>query len=397
MVHICFPLHDPKGTYSKYVGVAMYSLLKNTGAAVTIHLLHDDTVTEAIKKNLETVVSEFHQRILFYEIDTRKIEKYSDIVRQFTVGTLFRLYVLELLPSEIDKIIYLDADLLIHMDIEKLWKIDMKGYLVAARMYAESDYWMVCDGLVAKEQYFNAGVLVMNLKRIRASHDLLQETMKFFQKYPNPKFADNDALNFIFRGAVLPLDSCYNCLTIHLRQKGHMLAPCIYHFAGDFINVEEMEAFDKLFFKYLVHTPWGESKAVLDDFLSIMKYESLVMRSFQSVLSRLSQPGCKIILFGAKSKLKDSLLTFLKILPERDYLVDNDKTLQGEVLDGLKVFPPAQLLLEEKGKFFIIVLSKNYYSDIRRQLISYGMEEYKDFHNGMILLQQNQKGYAIYR
>ena len=397
MVHICFALHDPKGTYSKYVGVAMYSLLENTGSTVTIHLLHDGTVTEEIKKNLGTMVSGFHQRIAFYEIDTKEIEKYSDIVKHYTLGTLFRLYILELLPSEIEKIIYLDADLLIHMDIEKLWNIDMQGYSVAARMYAEPDYWMVCDGLVAKRQYFNAGVLVMDLKRIRETHNLLEETMDFFQKYPNPRFPDNDALNFIFRGNVLPLDSCYNSFTVHLRQKDHMLAPYIYHFAGDFINMEQPEEMDRLFFQYLGKTPWATYENLIHIFAPQLQRKGRQIEIYQKfVCKMIRNPNVKKIIFGASSVLRKDLFRFISLNAKTDYYIDNSSSLQGKTIDGVKVYPVESLLKETKGEFVVLIASQKYYADMRYQLEQYDLEENNDFFDARMLLTQNQGGYADY-
>ena len=46
MVHVSYAMTDKNGTYSKYIGAFMCSLFERTNSWVTIHLLHDDTLTE---------------------------------------------------------------------------------------------------------------------------------------------------------------------------------------------------------------------------------------------------------------------------------------------------------------------------------------------------------------
>ncbi len=46
MIHVCFSLYDASGAYSKYTGTAICSVLENTKENITIHLLHDSTLTE---------------------------------------------------------------------------------------------------------------------------------------------------------------------------------------------------------------------------------------------------------------------------------------------------------------------------------------------------------------
>lgn len=46
MIHVCYALYDKNGKYSKLTGTSICSLFENTKAWVTIHLLHDHTLTE---------------------------------------------------------------------------------------------------------------------------------------------------------------------------------------------------------------------------------------------------------------------------------------------------------------------------------------------------------------
>lgn len=49
---------------------------------------------------------------------------------RFTIGAMFRLMLPEVLPN-LNKIIYLDADIFVNTDIKELWDIDMTNYYFA--------------------------------------------------------------------------------------------------------------------------------------------------------------------------------------------------------------------------------------------------------------------------
>ncbi len=54
MIHVCFGLYDPYGTYSKYLGVAICSLFVKAGdEPVTVHIIHDSTLSEENKEKFQ--------------------------------------------------------------------------------------------------------------------------------------------------------------------------------------------------------------------------------------------------------------------------------------------------------------------------------------------------------
>jgi lipopolysaccharide biosynthesis glycosyltransferase len=184
-----------------------------------------------------------------------------------TAATLLRL----LLPSvlkDIDRVVYLDCDLVVLKDITTLYDTDLLGFPLAACL----DFWLtggppfappivgwgvedwqkfLCDvvRLVDFKAYFNAGVLVMDLKRFRntglihAAEDFLEQT-----KYKTV-YVDQDALNHVVNGEFVRLDSRWNVLG-NRRESGFNNAdrdnataaplplsdsdPWIIHYAGPY-------------------------------------------------------------------------------------------------------------------------------------------------------------------
>ena len=131
MIHVCFGLHDGNGRYSKFVGTTMASIFDNTTAEVTIHILHDDSLTDDNREKFFRLAERYNRRVKFYNVDELCAddiaylhEKLAEAVkRRFGIGAFYRLLIRKLFDG--DKIIYLDADIIVNLDIAELWRVDL--------------------------------------------------------------------------------------------------------------------------------------------------------------------------------------------------------------------------------------------------------------------------------
>lgn len=403
MIHVCFALYDPYGTYSKYLGAAVCSLFVNVGdAPVTVHILHDDTLSCANRKRFEHLAQKYQKNLVFHEIDTSAFQSVKHMAGSFTIGTLFRLKIPEVMPETIDRVIYLDCDLIVHLNVSELWNLDMDTYALAACIDAavESDKgfgsypWMKKIKETEGRHYFNAGVMVMNLKRIRAMGNFFQTCMGFLREYPKVKFSDQDALNYLLGDQVLYLDKRYNTFSIHLSDvtKDNMDAG-IYHFPGDSANWEANRNVDRLFMHYLLLTEWGDGAELYPYLQSWITGEAAKVSVLQCFLQHaLQEDSLHIILFGANSILLDKVEQFVP-RKRMAYILDNNQALQGKKVHGLPVYAPAHLAEERKGSFAVIVMSKKHYDAIARQLSDMGFTENTDFYDARALLSERDGGY----
>lgn len=399
MIHVCFAITDPKGTYSKYTGTAICSLLENTKSPVTIHIIHDENLSEENKSRFISLTKKYDSEVCFYQIDSDIFEDCPQKER-FTVGTFFRLKSPGILPKSIEKIIYLDSDLIVNLDIRELWETDIEENVLAAvpdSFHGGTVFVRAVEsGLLSREEYFNSGVLVVNLRKMREKYDWLGEVLSFLEKYPFVGYPDQDATNYIFRGKIFTLDERFNFLTSDLRGKNLGTGEMIYHFAGDAVNVEEMEAFDRLFFHYLFMTPWGKSEELLRYFSAHISFRREKIICYQSLIRKVTTPGTKKILFGAKSVLHKMVFDLFRFDPIHDYLVDNNPAMHGQKINGLTIFPPERIKSESREKILVLVSSIDYYDEIKSQLKTYGLTEDTDFFDVRRLLLQNQGGYYLY-
>ena len=182
IIHIAFGLYDKDGMYSKYVATTMISLFKNTKYSVCVHILHDETLSEKRKNLLLDIANKYDQLIEFHLISI------DETIRNLhkNVGMFYRLFIFE--KCNVDKIIYLDGDILVTKDIYDLWKIDITDYYCAVvkdikktrENIINTNYYRSIG--INYELYFNSGVIYFNCKLIKEKFNIRKEVKNFFKK-----------------------------------------------------------------------------------------------------------------------------------------------------------------------------------------------------------------------
>ncbi|HEX4416115.1 MAG TPA: glycosyltransferase family 8 protein, partial [Lacipirellulaceae bacterium] len=156
-----------------------------------------------------------------------------------SAATYFRLLMPEILPREIERVIYLDADLLVRRDIGELWDVPMHGHATLAGQDFTAP-WMDASvvfpnvnlakklvsavtpvpnyrelGIAANSAYFNAGVLVVDLNRWRREKLAEKCLACLRQNREHVLFWDQYALNVV-------LHDCWGQLDLRWNQAAHV-------------------------------------------------------------------------------------------------------------------------------------------------------------------------------
>ena len=131
---------------------------------------------------------------------------------RYTEAASFRLLLPELLP-EYDSIVYIDCDVIVRQDVGRLFRETDLGdnYLgvvfeAPIEQQAERFRALGCD----PDRYFNSGFLLMNLKQMR--QEKVSDKLLEACRVPYLEFPDQDALNQVCQGRVLPLSPVYNSI-----------------------------------------------------------------------------------------------------------------------------------------------------------------------------------------
>lgn len=267
--------------YAQHTAVAMTSVLVNTKVPQKIQFyLIDDEIKDENKEKIRKTVQNLGGSVEFIKIKNSRLED-CYVSGELSRASYFRLDIANILDETINKIIYLDCDLLVYDDIEKMWQLDMGGKAVAAtcdlgimasaRVRKQKNHFI---GLPFDAPYFNAGVLMMDLTKWRQGNyaeDIIALATQ--NKYPNH---DQDALNKFFmnnwqeiplRWDVIPpvFNLFLKIITKpDLRKKAieAKLNPAIFHYAGGYKpwEYEIHKGFNDKYYEYLKLTEFKDAK-----------------------------------------------------------------------------------------------------------------------------------------
>ena len=382
MIHVCFCFHDKTGHYCKFTGTTMLSLFENTYSEVTVHILHDNTLTPDNRDKFIYLAGRYGQLVKFYNVEKLCADKLAEFMKLFpamqtsrvTSAGFFKFLIPDVLSNEISKCIYLDSDLIINIDIKELWKINLANKPVAAANEIElvgapwiiPKRYLVKNEYVAYEDYFNSGVIVMDLNSLRQSEKLIMEGIRFRGEHPCD-FFDQDIWNYLFSKNYLKLSRKFNFFVDQAR-KTSQICPAIYHYVSITLKLDMNDAFNQLWLNHLVKTPWFDADIVCNIYKSIVELETIHlgrMREFSSLMSG------KIRTFVVNKGNLDRVKEDFFIRDDEEIIITEENELHQDLIDKMKN-------LREENIFFVAV------PNIYKELKDAGLVENKDFFNAFL-------------
>lgn len=207
--------------YMPFLAVSIQSLVDHASEEnqYSIKVLHTD-ISEENKKKISKYQTE-NIDIEFVDLNyyIGKIQDKLYTRDYYSKTTYFRLFIPNLYP-QYDKALYLDCDIVILDDVAKLYDTEMGDNLVAAApddviqtIKVFQDYVEKVVGVADYHNYFNAGILLMNLDELRKFK--FQE--KFIYSLERVTFSvaqDQDYLNRLCKGRVKLIDKNWNRMPI---------------------------------------------------------------------------------------------------------------------------------------------------------------------------------------
>lgn len=285
-IHVLYALVDRTGNYSKLAGASICSLFENTKEKVTIHLFHDGSIKDKNEERFLELAATYKQKLILYnvhellpEVWREAKEIFADALRsaQYTEATMYRLVAPQVLPNSVKRLIYIDADTIVHIDIKRLWDTPLgKNGMGAVREStlllhygmkpvggsAEKMYEHMGDQGVTLETCFNAGILLIDMEKMRSMGNILLSGLRVLAEYPEEnRFYDQNILNYYFAKDLTPLPWYYNILQ-HWDRKHAEAAEVegIYHYMGKSLGMNGNDVRDTLFYDYFIKTPWCDGE-----------------------------------------------------------------------------------------------------------------------------------------
>lgn len=379
IIHIGFGLHDKTGHYSVWVGTVMQSILEHTDSRICFHILHDETLSIDNKYKLEKVARSGSSIIEFHKIDENDFSVVKNQMSRFTIGTMFRRSLPELLPN-LNRIIYLDADLFVNRDIKELWDVDICEYCLAGVADEGVDihnYPKILNKYpgIKKESYFNAGVLYMNLKKLREFGNLKKLVVDFLVENPEAGLPDQDALNVIFHNKVLYLDGSWNRFVfMHRKDNVEKLDKAIFHYAAALLMLYSHSQIDLEYFRTICRTPWIDYE-MYHQFEQCFDRMNDRVYQYQNMLCLLSDSDVKHVFYGEENKKLKTLYSRIH-LKDGDYRVlEYAKNMESDILPCKDL----SVLKDEKSPIIIFVNWESDDCSAIQNLEELGFKNGKDF------------------
>jgi lipopolysaccharide biosynthesis glycosyltransferase len=192
--------------------IMLVSVLRNN-SNVSVYVISEGLNEENISKirnEVEINGGNFH----FVLIDKNIFENFPmpelGQLKHISIATYYRLFVDALLPIDVNRVIYLDCDIIVRKSLEQLWNVDISDYALAAVSQPQSDEDCKRLGYDPSYGYFNAGVLLLNLafwRKNSISNPILQLLSNNDSRI---MYHDQDALNLVLHKMRLPLSPIWN-------------------------------------------------------------------------------------------------------------------------------------------------------------------------------------------
>lgn len=206
-MNIAFSIDD---NYSEQLATTIVSILKNDKSNSEFNFfVLDNGISEANKQKILKLKSFKTFEISFLPVDGKMFENLPTIYHITSVS--YNRLLLSVLIN-VDKLLFLDCDLLVRADLKELYEQDFENSyacVVKERLSKETYIRKQIKNLGLK-YYFNAGVMLLNLKKIR--EDFIEEKCFDFIKTSSEKILlmDQCVLNYAFQDNVKFLGKEWN-------------------------------------------------------------------------------------------------------------------------------------------------------------------------------------------
>lgn len=225
------------------LAVVIASVERNTKRQINAHIL-----TRGLKNDYFKKIHKLFPKINFFFHDFSDISYGAkvNLMQHITVSTFDRLFLPRVL-DKLDKVLYLDVDILVRGDVGTLYDTKL-GEKVFAGKKSQLDGWANLIDIITRvslslppkkawalrrrahatgnltSDTYNAGILLLNLKKMR-EEDFIENNLYLVEEL---RLNDQDVMNFYSAGRALNLDDDWN----YVPTQDYSKDPKIVHWAG---------------------------------------------------------------------------------------------------------------------------------------------------------------------
>ena len=216
----------------------IFSLLYYSSKKINLYLMYQEkelnqTDIEGLSKFVENTSK---GKLIPIKFDTTKLKGVRVTGEDgyfFSIETYSRLFCAFYLPKSVDRILYLDVDMICTGDISELYDISLEGKIWAGaedKDIEEKD--LIRLGLPKEYKYVNAGVALINVKKLRNNYLEQYILTPIIENHKEGIYLDQDFINKVFAGDIKIIEEKYNLLAKSKSYRELKEKPLIVHYAG---------------------------------------------------------------------------------------------------------------------------------------------------------------------
>ncbi len=232
--------------YAQHCCAMLCSLFENNGDLLFhVHILTHG-LSDNNKDQINKLCSRYNCQLSVYEVDEAKLDGVQFRKnRPLTKAAYYRILLPEVLGDDIDRILYLDCDMIVIGDVKELYDLELDEYALAATldcMPYNSVHRQQLQ-MEADERSFCSGIMMINLKYWR-ENNAMGKLLEFSKRKRKPVFLhDQDSLNYVFKKKWLLLPPKWNKSalsympvvdgTLYFDIYEYVYEPKVIHFSSD--------------------------------------------------------------------------------------------------------------------------------------------------------------------
>ena len=232
-----------------------------------------------------------------------------------TESALLKFKIAELIP-EIDKVLYLDGDVIINDDLFPLYSENLSNFSLAA-VEDSGTLYTKNQTVLSFKRYFNSGVMLLNLKKIRTDNGM-QKLIELKKKDNNAQLMDQNIFNTVFENSVKYLPIIYNCLYVNLirARNKYSINDLNDKYGTNFDNIQDLARKSVIIHYSSKDKPWKYNNTPLSNLWFSFYLKMCVNLGLEKQLERSYSPISKNDTFEDE-KDRPNIVVSLTSFPKR--------------------------------------------------------------------------------
>lgn len=264
--------------YAPFAGVMLTSLFKNNQdiGQITVYLMTSD-MSKKNRDRFQILAEQYHREIKF--VDSKEIDSLMEAYHaprwRGSYTAYYRLFALSIIEDEIDRLVYLDADMVVIGSLSELITCDLGDNILGMCLEIAGIHAKLIKS--DSKYYYNSGMVVFDVKKwieCRGTDRVIEHMNNVHAAYPYP---DQDMINLLFSKSIATMSPKYNFFPTAYAFEDPNIWKDAYGGSNYYLEKEVMSAKQSPVILHCLRVfglrPWDEGKHPYKDVWN--KYKSI--------------------------------------------------------------------------------------------------------------------------